>query len=242
LLSAVIPVVGLLAEVGNCELLDEQDAYLVRRLAQDWDPPAREIALLAPEMLDAHPTSVTSLERRHLLALLGLAGMRQLLHCVDDGYVSPAALNAACRRISGYDDLRIALVHNFRQRADALKAGRALSALVRAAYGRTGQQLSPRDRAWLQDRLEAVRLDPRMHRILEFEALHRILAGQVQLPELLQRDVIHVVEHRGRDGGLGVTAWQEFESQATSARQRSVARVMVRSYAIAAELPRGGLQ
>ena len=29
-----------------------------------------------------------------------------------------------CRHISGYDDLRVALVQAFRRRADALKAGR----------------------------------------------------------------------------------------------------------------------
>ncbi|MFD2093079.1 dynamin family protein [Blastococcus deserti] len=235
LLAAVVPVVGLLAEVGNCQLLGEQDAYLIRRLAEDWDAAARETALLAPELLDIQPSTVTPTERRHLLGLLGLAGLRQLLQRVDDGYVSPAALNAACRSISGYDDLRIALVHNFQQRADALKAGRALSALVRAAFGRPVQELAARDRAWFQDRVESLRLDPRMHRILEFEALHRVLAGQVQLPEFLQRDVIRIVERGGRDSSLGAGAWQEFESRATSAGQRSVARVMVRSYAIAAD-------
>jgi hypothetical protein len=164
-----------------------------------------------------------------------MAGIRELLRSLDEGLVSAAALNAAVLRASGYEDLHIALVHNFRARADALKAGRALSALLKGAYGRTGRQMSESDREWFQDHLERVRFDPRTHRIYELQAMHRVLAGQVDLPQALQDDLIGVV-HGDVDvaEALGPGSWQDFEARATSAAQREVARVVVRSYALAA--------
>jgi hypothetical protein len=240
LLSSVVPLAGLLAEAGNCARLTERDALLLRRLCREWDQAVREVALLSAEMFTSQPSQITAAERRRLIEVFGLAGIRELLRCVDEGLASPAALNAACLRASGYEDLRIALVHNFRERADALKAGRALSALIRAAYGRMGRQLSEAHREWFQDRLESVRFDPRTHRILELQAMHQVLAGQVDLPQVLQDDLIGMV--RGRHvmaEALGPASWQEFEIGATSAAQREVARVMVRSYAVASSPPRG---
>jgi hypothetical protein len=238
LLASVVPIAGLLAEAGTCGRLTERDALLLRRLSRDWDATLRELALLSAEMFLSQPSTITVPDRRRLMDVLGLAGIRELLHCVDEGLASPEALNAACLRASGYEDLRIALVHNFRERADALKAGRALSALIRAAYGRMGRQLADAEREWLQDRLESVRFDPRTHRIFELQAMHQVLAGQVDLPHALQEDLIGVVRG-GRDTAeaLGPASWQEFETTATSAAQREVARVMVRSYAMATGRP-----
>lgn len=236
LLATVVPLMSLLAETGNCTRLTEQDAYLIRSLAREWDYGVREVALLSADMLTKQRSSVTVSERRHLLGMLGLAGLRELLQSSDDGLVSATALNATCSNVSGYDELRIALVHNFRERADVLKAARALSALVRAAYGQVGRLMSPQERNWFQDRLEIIRLDRRTHRIFELEALHRVLAGQVVLHESLQRDLVAMVEHPDSGtSGLGPKPWQELEVRATSAGQRAVARVMLRSYAISAE-------
>jgi len=104
------------------------------------------------------------------------------------------------------------------------------------AYGGAAQHWPARDRAWFQDGLERIRLDPRTHRILEFEALHRVVSGQVQLPEHLQRDVVRIVAQERPTDALGAAVWHEFETRAASAGQRSIARVMLRSYALAAEL------
>jgi hypothetical protein len=238
LLASVVPVVGLQAEAGNCGRLTEREALLLRRLSREWDQSAREVALLAPQTFTAQPGSLSEPDRRRLVEVLGMAGIRELLRCVDEGLVSAAALNAAVLRASGYEDLRIALVHNFRARADALKAGRALSALLRAAYGRMGRELSESDREWFQDRLEGVRFDPRTHRIFELQAMHQVLAGQVDLPQALQDDLIAMVRGDGdAAAALGPASWQDFEARATSAAQREVARVVVRSYALATSRP-----
>lgn len=233
LLAAVTPVIGLLAEAGNCGRLAEREALALRHLSRDWVGADRAIALGYPQTFLGRPSTVSPSERRHLMDVIGLAGVRELVERIDEGLISPAALNAACARASGYDDLRIALIANFRDRTDSLKSGRALSTLIRAVYGRLGRELSSEDRRWLENRLESVRFDPRTHRILEFQALHQVLAGQVDLPEPLQADLIRLV--RGGDGAadhLGPDAWQNFEASATSAGQREVARVMVRSYAM----------
>lgn len=238
LLASVVPIAGLQAEAGNCGRLTEREALLLGRLSREWDQSAREVALLAPQTFTVQPSSVSEPDRRRLVDVLGMAGIRELLRSLDEGLVSAAALNAAVLRASGYEDLHIALVHNFRARADALKAGRALSALLKGAYGRTGRQMSESDREWFQDHLERVRFDPRTHRIYELQAMHRVLAGQVDLPQALQDDLIGVV-HGDVDvaEALGPGSWQDFEARATSAAQREVARVVVRSYALAAGQP-----
>jgi len=231
--AAVTPVIGLLAEAGNCRRITEREAIALRHLAQDWTGVDRRTILAYPQLFLARPSSVSESQRRDLLDMLGLAGVRALVACIDNGLMSMAALNAACRRASGYEDLRVALIENFRERADSLKAGRALSTLMRAVYGHMGRQLSPDTRRWFENRLESVRFDPRTHRILEFQALHQVLAGQVELPEPLQADLIRLV--RGGDGtddALGPGTWQDYTTLATSAGQREIARVMVRSYAL----------
>jgi len=62
------------------------------------------------------------------------------------------------------------------------------------------------------------------------------VSGQVQLPEHLQRDVVRIVAQERPNDALGAAVWHEFETRAASAGQRSIARVMLRSYALAAEL------
>ncbi|MGH3814902.1 MAG: hypothetical protein ACRDUV_21065 [Pseudonocardiaceae bacterium] len=238
LFAAVVPVIGLLAEAGNCARLTDNEAHLLSTLAREWGQQDRETALLAPAMFTTTRSSVTEAQRHRLIATVGIAGVRALLRCIDDGVIGARALNAACRRASGYDELEAALVHRFRERADALKACRALSALLRAVHGRLGRRMSPVDRTWLHNRIESVRFDPRTHRILELEALHRVLAGQVTLPDHLERDLVDLVDVGvQRSGALGLAAWQEFEARAISAGQRALARVVIRSYAFAAESP-----
>ncbi|MGH3785216.1 MAG: dynamin family protein [Pseudonocardiaceae bacterium] len=238
LFAAVVPVIGLLAEAGNCVRLTDDDARLLSTLAREWGQQDRETVLLAPATFTAARSSVTEVQRHRLIATFGIAGVRALLRCIDDGVTGARALNAACRRASGYDELEAALVYRFRERADALKACRALSALLRAVHGRLGRQMSPADRTWLHNRIESVRFDPRTHHILELEALHKVLAGQVTLPDHLERDLVDLVDGGAqRSGALGLAAWQEFEAWAISAGQRALARVIIRSYAIVAESP-----
>ncbi len=58
LFAAVVPVIGLLAEAGNCARLTDNEAHLLSTLAREWGQQDRETALLAPAQSDYKPSAV----------------------------------------------------------------------------------------------------------------------------------------------------------------------------------------
>jgi GTPase SAR1 family protein len=233
--SAVVPVKGLLAEAGNCRLLTDGDAEALSVLAGEWGPADREMALLDSSLFIEQPSTVGADVRRRLVGLVGLAGVRELLEAVSAGTAGADQLNAVCRGSSGSAEVLSVLGSRFGEPAEALKVGRALATLDRAVHGWVGRSASAPTRMWMRDRLEEIRLDRRTHRVHELEALHKVLGGQVELPEVFREDLEQIVQYHGLPPhALGVGAWQEFESTAESAGQRAVARVVVRSHALAA--------
>ena len=134
----------------------------------------------------------------------------------------------------------------FAQRGSPLRLLWALDAVWRLSY-RPGLQASSAQA--LRDVVERIRLDPAMHEVRELEALQRCCSGEVQLPVELEADVRRLA--LGRDPAVrlqaedtspaalrsaaqaGVARWRSFRMHAQPA-QDEVARVMLRSYQIAA--------
>ncbi|MEV4509129.1 dynamin family protein [Dactylosporangium sp. NPDC049525] len=114
LVQAVIPVAGLLGQAGS--VLGE------RHFAQLRDIPAE--ALRSADRFAADD------DRRELLDLLGLFGVRLAVALLRQGVVRDAGeLARDLRRRSGLDELRRALAEQFTERAGTLKAHAALRTL-----------------------------------------------------------------------------------------------------------------
>ena len=103
---------------------------------------------------------------------------------------SSAALLDSVRGQSGIDAVRRMLEDVFRRESDPLKASSALSGLERVAF-----RLEPDDprRALLQDAIEMITLEPRMHRLNELRALQEQATGRLRLAPALEADLRQVV-------------------------------------------------
>jgi serine/threonine protein kinase len=241
--AVVVPTRGLLAEAANVGTLGDRETELLARLAR-LPPEIRAALLVSPEALAAGDSPLEPEDRRHLLDLMGIYGVRHGLALADAGQLSTVALIRRLRELSGIEDVTRE-IQRFDQRADALKAGRALDRLEELAY--SSPQL-----AFVRDRVEEIRYEPPMHLLDLARAYERCLSDGVELPAQLLQELERLItgrslaERLGLNEGVGaqdlraaarhrVREWKVFENAGhASARARRVARVVARSYEIIA--------
>ena len=248
--SAVVPLLGLVAETVDTGGLTDADVQALRALAAR--PPAeREAMLLTPDrFVNANIEGVSHEARGQLLEILDLAGIELALrHLREDASHGPSAssLAGALRAAAGIDPLRTLLRQTFSDHADVLKAGWAMAGVERAAFA-----LDPvsdaQARQVLVDEVEELALDPAMHRLAELRILQELAAGRVTLPDAMSDEVQRVLsrvpaavalglpseadETAVRDAAAaGVHRWKTFGNEGrTSPQQRWVAEVVVKTY------------
>jgi len=239
LFSAVVPVIGLLAETAATGALREAHARALGELARSWDRDAIWAALIAPEMFLAERGPVGPEVRGELLGLLGLYGVGVLLERVRAGVPSNAtALSRLAHDLSGIDEVRRHIAASFDRRADVLKAARVLEDLL-AEVRRAGD----RD---LHDAAERI-LDQRAMFPLQVIEMAQLLATRsITPPPALQEQAQQAIstwltDQPGRrrrasrtEAMQAVREWRAWQ-QLTDLAGRRVAEVMVRAWQLSTE-------
>lgn len=244
--STVVPVAGLLAETAGTQALEERDMLALETLAR-LGPEARSMMLFSHEDLLEAAVSVSVEQRRRLAGLLDLFGLARSLELVDGGVRGAARLEAELSRLCGVERLSCLLDETFAQRADALKANAALSALSRISWQAADARSAPALRE-LRNDVEDLRLEPEMRVIAEIWAAQAAASPEALLPEPLQADVVRLTTEREVARRLGLDAdasasdlvqaardsvarWRLFLNlEAASRTETSIARIMCRSF------------
>jgi hypothetical protein len=189
LCQTVVPVAGLLAE-GAGQLTDV-DVGALRRLAAADDETADEV-LASADRFGRHPADVDLAveEREHLLARLGLFGVRLARDLLRRGEATTAPqLAAELRRRSGLDELHEVLRSQFAARSDLLKARAALATLERLVHEH------PDPSGGLAAGIEGV--EAGSHELTELRLLVALRRGGIDLGEDEVAEVEELVSRSG---------------------------------------------
>ena len=176
--SDVVPVAGLLAETAEAGRLTGADGNALRELAR---MPTDQLRLLlaSADLFRTRPAPIPADQRERLLDLLDLYGVGfALAQYAAEPALPTGELVRRLAAASGLPRLRNTLEQTFRWRADAIKAGWALSRLDRLA----GRVRDPRDRDRLRDTVQRLLRDPAYHRLRLLDAAQRVATGDVPLP------------------------------------------------------------
>ena len=172
----VIPVVGLLAETAQAGRLTDADTTALRRLA---GAPDLAVLLASVDLFRDRPSPVPRDRRERLLALLDLYGVGfAVAQLAADPGMGTAELVRRLTAASGFPRLAGTLEQTFRWRADAIKAGWALTRLSDLA----GHAREDRGREVLRDAVDRLLRDPAYHRLRLLQAAQRVASGAVPMP------------------------------------------------------------
>ncbi len=199
--SAVIPVVGLLAETVETGHFTERDGQAIRELA-DLGEEALERLFLSADRFTSRDAPVSGGDRQRLIERLGLYGLRVATRAAADTRASGADLATALRAASGIERLRDTVSSTFGRFSDALKADRAMLALERMSYEVESQDrdLAHRIRAGL----ESLRLDRGMQVLGELHALQECADPTAGIPDDLAGEVRRVIGATTDAGRVGL--------------------------------------
>lgn len=202
LCPVVVPVSGLLGLAG--ETLREQEYRALRDLAAA--PPLRvDELLLTADRFARRPSSVpvSELDREHLLARLGIFGVRLAIDLLRSGRVRTSAeLGAELVVCSGLTRLREVLLVQFSRRAQVLKARSALAAL--SGVLETG---AVQGADQLRARAEAVMASA--HAFVEVRLLNQLRSGELQLPEARADELARLLGAHGHDAATRLALPQD---------------------------------
>lgn len=172
----VIPVVGLLAETARAGRLTDADTDALRRLA---DAPDLSMLLASVDLFRDRSSAVARDRRERLLALLDLYGIGfAVAQLAADPRMGTAELVRRLTAASGFPKLSATLEQTFRWRADAIKAGWALTRLSDLA----GHARDEGSREVLRDAVDRLLRDPAYHRLRLLQAAQRVATGAVPMP------------------------------------------------------------
>ena len=172
LVQTVLPVAGLLAEAGAA--LRERDAEALRALSG-----ADESLLLSADRFTADDVAapVPLPVRRELLSTMGLTGVRLSVALIRAGLVHDSGeLARELRRRSGLEEVRHALLTQFTDRCDVLKAQATLHTVERLL---DTHPVAEGDR--LRAQVEAILAGA--HELVELRLVNDLRTGVVQLSE-----------------------------------------------------------
>jgi hypothetical protein len=172
--------------------LTESDFRALGRLGEASLPVTDGLLLSTDRFaIDEEVAGLEATQRRRLLDLLGLFGVRVSCGLLRDGIVRTAAdLALELRERSGIDELRALLSTQFAARSHLLKARVALATLNRLAH-----ELPLADGVAFASELERVEADS--HELTELRLLVALRSGGVRLGEDETAEVERLVERSG---------------------------------------------
>jgi len=242
--SAVVPVIGLVAETSESATLTEMDLKNLKTIAS-LDDTAIELLLLSPDRFVDSEAPVAGDARQRLLEMLDLYGIARAIEYLRNETLTATALRAKLASLSGIAEVRRVITSLFNSQDDVLKVRSVLDLLHQTSY-RSDDGANPKVCLELRSRVEELRIDPIMHRVAEIEAWHACCTGKVQLPQELaaefQRLVspLSVAARLGAAEGDPVAAmqaakdamgrWRSFMVSEADPAQAHVARVALRSF------------
>ena len=246
-MSTVVPVIGLLAETSEAATLTEPDARNLAELGA-MDPKDLAPLLWSPDRFVDGEAPLPAPARQRLLELLDLYGIEQAVRIVRGGESGATSLRRQLSRMSGIAEVRQVLNAMFSTRDDVLKVRSILELLLRISYERP-PDVNPAVLQELRSRVEALRLEPAMHKVAELEAWHAYCTGKVTLPGRLAEEFERLMtpgsvavrlgapegdraaaESAARDA---LVRWRTFMVTEANPGQANLARVVLRSYQLA---------
>lgn len=218
LAQTVVPVAGLLAETGST--LRQVEYQALQDIAGAPEDERKALLISADRFVSADTsTGLTSMEREALLDRFGLFGMRLAVELIASGEVDSAS-DMADRLVaeSGLPQLRAALLSQFAERRDVLKARTGLLALEAAV-----RSLPPDVGADLSGEVE--RVTASTHDFNELRLLNSIRTGAVEVKEKDLTDIERLLGTSGTSAtarlGLATGAG---DGEVAQAAQESMAR------------------
>jgi hypothetical protein len=243
----VVPVVGLLAETTAAGLLTATDCEALRRLAQ-LSATERRLLVASTDLFLQRDCEISRDQRERLLSLLDLYGISfSLAHLAAEPHLGAPELVARLHAASGFPRVRSTIEAALRHRADAIKAGWALTQLQVIA----DRAPHPAQRDALRSAVEQLLRQPEYHQLRLIEVAQQTALGTVELPESWGHEV-----HRLALGGdpawilgleganyqqltetaMGAAArWRAFAVSGASPPQARVADVVHRGYFLLAQ-------
>jgi hypothetical protein len=243
--ATVVPVIGLIAETSETASLTETDVNQLVTLAR-MEEKAFGRLLWSTDRFVSAEAPVTSEARERLLSLLDLYGVTQAVQYIRDGTLGAVALRRELATLSGIAHVKLTLDTYFREQDHVLKVRSVLDALDRISYGSGRGQVDP-GLEKLRGDVEALRLDPVMHPVLEMEAWHDCCTGRVSFPPEIFQEIARLFTPGSIAGRLGVEReteamkaaakdgmirWQKYVVSDATPVQAKVARVARRSYQV----------
>jgi hypothetical protein len=245
--STVVPVIGLMAETSEAAILTELDVKHLATLAA-MDPGRLEPLMWSPDRFVEGEAPVPSEARARLLELLDLYGIERAIAIVRGGEKGATALRRQLAGLSGIAEVRQVIGTMFKTRDDVLKVRSILDLLHRMSY-RRDPALNPAILQQLRSAVEALRMEPAMHRVAELEAWHAFCTGKIQLPPAMAEELERLMKPGSTATRLGVAEgdgaaaeavakealvrWRTFMVTEADPGQASMARVVLRSYQLA---------
>lgn len=232
LFAGVLPVIGLLAETARTGALREYHARLLAALARDWSPERTRDVLLHEKTFYAAPGAGSTPQREELVSLLGLFGIGALLDELREGAAPTATeLTQVALRTSGFDEMSRRLRIQLGSRSDVLRSGTQLNVLLDKAQAAGEWDIYNA----VQDLLDR----PEMFEHQVFGLTKLLASGRVEPPPELA-DQVWILRSMGLPHSSPVEAarwageWREWAVH-TNLEGKSVARIMVRAWQLAAQ-------
>jgi hypothetical protein len=236
LFSAVVPVVGLLAETAQTGALREPHARALGDLARAWKPDVAHDALASPMMFREEDGPAEKPMRTELLDLLGQFGVGTMLDRIRSGTrPDVVSLTREAAAASGVAAMSAQIRRSLDSRSDVLKASGVLEELMDSAY-------DAGDRS-LYDAAQSMLDRPEMFPLKVIGMGRQLATGEVKPPAgLIEQAWITVQTGLPRttkaEAARAAAEWKQWAELTDGAGQR-LARVMVRAWQLAAESTTG---
>jgi len=242
--ATVVPVVGLMAETAEAAALTEMDtkhlAVLARMNTKDFGR-----LLWSTDRFATGAAPVPTEARERLLALLDLYGIQRAVRTLREGTTGAIALRRHLSNVSGIAEVKRTLTTYIRENDHVLKVRSALDVLGRLSFAPAGIPI-PGTVVKLRADIEALRLDPIMQPIAEFEVWHDCCTGRIAMPEAYTEDMRRLFAPGSVANRLGLNTteadavreaarkgmarWRTFMVTEATPIQASAARVVIRSF------------
>ena len=250
-ISDVVPVVGLLAETTEAGRLTAADCEALRALARLPDG-ERAVLLASVDLFTSRACTVSREARERLLRLLDLYGISfAIAQLVGSPQLATGELVRLLFQASGFPRLRQTVEVAFRWRADAIKAGWALSSLEKIA----SHAHTPFARELLRDAVERVLQEPEYHRLRLLEVAQLVTTGAVDLPDQMEGELTRLAlsndpgwilnlpqarpEHLVKAALEAASRWRAYAVSGASPAQSRVALVAHRGFYLLSQRMRG---
>lgn len=183
--SAVVPVVGLVAEASEAATLTELDTKQLAMLAA-MDEAAFAKLLWSTDRFVSADAPVSSEVRDRLLGMLDLYGIQNAVKFLRGGAHGAFALRRELSTLSGISEVKRTLATYFSEQDHVLKVRSALDWLNRITFTHVDGPAAANLKRF-RDQVEELKLDPVMHPVAELEAWHACCTGRAKLsPEQLE--------------------------------------------------------